>query len=74
MIEFTVFQQLDPVKIGRDPEGDTWAAQIVHVGSVTAKNIEDAIAKARQWSRFQIFNGSKLAGFPMVQETAKAFH
>ena len=68
MAIFDIFQQLDPIKIGEDDDGAVWAANLIRCGEVEAPNGAAAIREARKLSRFRIFNGFKLAGFPMVQE------
>ncbi len=68
MPTFDIFQQLDPIKVGEDELGAVWAANLIPCGSIDAPSGEVAIKEARKRSRFQIFNGFKLAGFPIVQE------
>lgn len=67
MTIFNIYQQMDPIRVGRDGNEDIFAAHLFRCGSVEAKDEDAALAIARTWSRFTLFRKCKLAGFPMVE-------
>lgn len=67
MPRFSLFQQFDPQPAGKDADGTVWAANLLPCGEIEARDGDDALRQARQLSRFTLFNGTKLAGFPIVE-------
>ena len=66
---FTLYQQMEPTVAGRDTDGTTlWAASLFPCGEIEATDGDDALRQAKRLSRFTLFNGTKLAGFPIVGE------
>lgn len=70
MTEFSVFQQFPPTRIGETNEdGDEWhAANLLRVGTVAARNGDEALSVAKTWTRFSQRSKASLLRWPIVEQ------
>ena len=70
MSRFSIYQQFPPIRLGeQDRDGnDLHAANLIHVGTIEAKDGNAALAACREMTRFKNRSRSSLMRWPIVED------